>query len=136
MAEKVEGVPRRAPVFLRPSSPGLTWLSLSTCSPSEPALSAGHCPPRHRAAAPHAYLPHRHLHPLQERQAHQVGGWLLGGQPRAWQWPLAQTAKVVGMGCWVGVEERDRPLGLETDSTCGNDPFTLSRCLTFRVRPC
>ena len=59
--------------------------------PAEPALSPGCRPPRHRATAPHAHLPHRHLHPLQERQAHQVGARLLRGSARA----------LLGMGCWL-----------------------------------
>lgn len=102
---KVEGIPRSAPAFLKPSSPGLALALTLHPSPSEPALSAGHRPPRHRAAAPHAHLPHRHLHPLQERQAHQVGGWLFGGQPGAWWGLLARMSKVAGMGCWVGAED-------------------------------
>lgn len=54
-------------------------LTPHSSSPLEPALSPGHRPPCHRAAAPHAHLPHCHLHPLQERQTHQVGDWLRGG---------------------------------------------------------
>lgn len=75
--------------FLRPSS-APAWV-FTVSLPAEPALSPGCRPPRHRATAPHAHLPHRHLHPLQERQAHQVGARLLRGSARA----------LLGMGCWL-----------------------------------
>lgn len=57
------------------SSSLLFVFTLCHC-PSEPTLSSGHRPTCHREATPHAYLPHCHLHPLQERQAHQVGIWV------------------------------------------------------------
>ena len=75
--------------FLRPSSAPARVFTVSL--PAEPALSPGRRPPCHRATAPHAHLPHRHLHPLQERQAHQVGARLLRGSARA----------LMGMGCWL-----------------------------------
>lgn len=96
--------------------------------PLEPALSPGHRPPRHRAAAPHAYLPHRHLHPLQECQTHQVGGWLLG----AW-WA---GGACWGRGCWLSGPQCRWAWKNETGGSVGNVPhLTLTQAVLTRHSP-